>query len=115
MPALFSWIIPLIPSSMINSMRQVKGNNQAKGRQPTYEGANRLIPRNRRPNSINSTGIGTIIAPRHPSSVPAHWMPRLLNICRVNSGKHAPTMDRIIVLAANAEAALVDHQQLIQQ
>ena len=46
-----------------------------------------------------------MMAPRQPSSVPAHWMPRLLNICRVYSGKQPPITDRIMVLAAKADAA----------
>jgi hypothetical protein len=47
-----------------------------------------------------------MINARHPSRVPAHCTPRLLNICFENSGKAAPTADRIIVLAANTDAAL---------
>ena len=55
---------------------------------------------------MNAKGIGIIIAPRHPNNVPAHWTPRLVNIWREKRGKHAPTADRRIVLAANTEAAL---------
>jgi hypothetical protein len=70
-------------------------------------GANRLIDLSRGPYSRNSTGIGTMTAAIQPRSVPAHWIPRLLNIWRVKSGKQAPTMERIIVFAAKAEAALI--------
>ena len=47
-----------------------------------------------------------MMAARHPSKVPAHCTPRLTNICFAKSGKHAPTADRRIVLAAKTEAAL---------
>lgn len=70
-------------------------------------GAKRLMLRNRRPKRINSNGIGTMMAAKQPRSVPAHCTPRLLNICRVYSGKHPATTDRIMVFAAKAEAALV--------
>lgn len=69
-------------------------------------GASLLIWRSRWPKKRKSTGMGIITTARHPNSVPAHWMPKLLNICRVNNGNTAPTMLRIIVLAAKAEAAL---------
>lgn len=72
------------------------------------DGANRLILRKRRPKRMNNNGIGTIMVAKQPNNVPAHWLPRLLNICRVNSGKLPPTKDRIIVLAAKADAALLD-------
>ena len=55
---------------------------------------------------MNPTGIGIIIAARHPSNVPAHCTPRLTNICRAKRGKHAPTADRRMVLAAKTDAAL---------
>lgn len=55
---------------------------------------------------MNPTGIGIIIAARHPSNVPAHCTPRLTNICRAKRGKHAPTADRKMVLAAKTDAAL---------
>ena len=51
-------------------------------------------------------GMGTQRAERQPSRVPAHWMPRLLNIWRVKSGKPAASMERRKVFAAMAEAAL---------
>ena len=50
--------------------------------------------------------MGTQTAARQPSSVAAHWMPRLLNICRAKSGKPAAAMERRKVLAAMADAAL---------
>jgi hypothetical protein len=55
---------------------------------------------------MNASGIGTMINARHPSNVPAHCTPRLLNICFENNGNAAPTADRMIVLAANTDAAL---------
>ena len=55
---------------------------------------------------MKARGIGTMINARHPRSVPAHCTPRLLNICFENSGNAAPTADRMIVLAANTDAAL---------
>ena len=45
---------------------------------------------------------------RQPSNVPAHWMCRLLNICREKSGNPAATKDRRKVFAAIAEAALFE-------
>lgn len=42
----------------------------------------------------------------HPISVPAHCTPKFSNICLAKRGKHAPTSDRSIVLAAKADAAL---------
>lgn len=50
--------------------------------------------------------MGTMMAAIQPRSVPAHWMPMFLNICVAKSGKTEPTMDRIMVVAANADAAL---------
>lgn len=47
-----------------------------------------------------------MIAARQPKRVPAHWTPRLMNICFENNGNAAATADRIIVLAAKTEAAL---------
>lgn len=55
---------------------------------------------------INPAGMGIIMAARQPSKVPAHWIPKLLNICRANKGKPAPIADRRIVFAANNDAAL---------
>lgn len=46
------------------------------------------------------------MAAKQPSKVPAHWTPRLLNICLANKGKAAPIADRRIVFAAKTEAAL---------
>lgn len=75
---------------------------------PTLEvGDRRLFWRIFGPYIRNAIGIGIIKAAIHPSSVPAHWTPRFLNICLENSGKQAPTRDRSIVLAAKADAALV--------
>lgn len=56
---------------------------------------------------MNARGIGTMIRARHPRSVPAHCTPRFWNICFANSGNAAPTADRMIVFAANTEAALI--------
>jgi hypothetical protein len=47
-------------------------------------------------------------AARQPSNVPAHWMCRLLNICREKSGNPAATKDLRKVFAAIAEAALFE-------
>jgi hypothetical protein len=55
---------------------------------------------------MNASGIGIIIADRQPSNVPAHCTPRLTNICLEKRGKHAPTADLRMVLAANTDAAL---------
>jgi hypothetical protein len=58
------------------------------------------------PHLMNARGMGTIIRAKQPSSVPAHCTPRFWNICLENRGNAAPTADRIIVFAANTEAAL---------
>lgn len=50
--------------------------------------------------------MGTMIAAIQPSSVPAHWMPMFWNTCVTKSGKTKPTIDRIMVVAANVDAAL---------
>ena len=43
---------------------------------------------------------------RQPSNVPAHWIPRLSNICTAKRGKPAPAKDRRTEFAAMTEAAL---------
>jgi len=47
-----------------------------------------------------------MIKDRQPSKVPAHWTPRLSNICLANNGKQPPITDRRIVFAAKTDAAL---------
>lgn len=47
-----------------------------------------------------------MMSARQPSNVPAHWTPRLTNICFENRGNAAPTADRIMVFAAKTDAAL---------
>lgn len=69
-------------------------------------GANLDFLRSAGPNLMNTRGIGTMITARQPRRVAAHCTPRFINICFENSGKAAPTADRIIVLAAKTEAAL---------
>lgn len=48
-----------------------------------------------------------MMSARQPTSVPAHWMPRLLNICVVNNGKAPATKLLSTVFAAMTEAALL--------
>lgn len=48
-----------------------------------------------------------MIKDKQPNKVPAHWTPRLLNICRANRGKHPPITDRRIVFAAKTDAVLL--------
>jgi hypothetical protein len=55
---------------------------------------------------INPAGIGIIMAARQPSKVPAHWMPRLLNICLAKRGNTEPIAERRMVFAAKTDAAL---------
>ena len=69
-------------------------------------GANLDFFLNAGPHLINPKGIGTIMSARHPSNVPAHCTPKLINICFENKGKAAPTADRIKVFAAKTEAVL---------
>lgn len=45
-------------------------------------------------------------AARHPSSVQAHCTPIVSNICFEKSGKPAATVERSMILAATADAAL---------
>lgn len=51
-------------------------------------------------------GMGIMTAAIQPRRVDAHCTPMFPNICVVKSGKEAPTRDRSIMFAANAEAAL---------
>lgn len=52
--------------------------------------------------------MGIITAAKQPIKVPAHWIPRFWNICLVKSGNPAAKLDRRIILAATADAALSD-------
>lgn len=54
----------------------------------------------------NTMGMGIMAAAIQPSRVDAHCTPMFPNICVVNNGKQAPTRDRSIMFAANADAAL---------
>jgi hypothetical protein len=66
------------------------------------------------PHFINANGIGTIMRARQPKRVPAHWTPRFWNICFVKRGNAAATEDRMIVLAAKTDAALIPKLELSQ-
>lgn len=51
-------------------------------------------------------GMGIISAAMHPSNVAAHCTPMFSNIWVAKRGKAAPTVERTIMLAAKADAAL---------
>ena len=74
-----------------------------------YQGSFNILLRFLRvdPYTLRAIGIVIIVAARQARSVPAHCTLRFSNICTKNKRKLAARAERSMILAATAEATLV--------
>lgn len=92
---------------VLGRVRSATQTKQMLLRELTFEGENLLLARIRGPYLLKRNGIGNINKAIPPMRVDAQLTPIPSYICLVNRGNAAPTAERTIVLAANADAEYI--------